>query len=400
MQPADDELDPAAYGPSTRCVHVGHRASAEQRAVVAPVVHSTTFLLDDDSYAAMTGGRTSEALIYTRIRNPTLDVVQARIASLEGAERALVLASGMAALHAALMACLQRGGRVVAHREIYGSAWDLIANLLAPWGVAAEFVDLNDDAARRAALARGADVVYLESITNPSLDVPDLPRIAADARAAGAKVIVDATFATPLLQRPLELGAHLSVHSATKYLGGHSDLIGGCVSGGAEPMARVYRWMQLAGGCMDPHAAFLLDRGLKTLPLRMERHQSNALELARRLATHPRVERVIHPGLPEHRAHERARRVLGGFGGMLSLVVRGGDDEALRVVRRLRLAIEASSLGGVETLVSLPFNTSHAKMSAAERLAAGIPPGTIRVSVGIEDLRDLAADFRAALDAR
>jgi cystathionine gamma-lyase len=390
-------LDPATFGPSTRCIHAGYRASAEQRAVVAPVVHSTTFLLDDESYAAMTSGRTADALIYTRIRNPTLDVVQARIAALEGAERSLVFASGMAALHAGLMACLKSGARVVAHREIYGTTWDLLANLLTPWGVTAEFVDLNDDATRRAALARGADVVYLESITNPSLDVPDLPRIAADARAAGAKVIVDATFATPLLQRPLELGAHLSIHSATKYLGGHSDLIGGAASGDAAIMSGVYRWMQLAGGCMDPHAAFLLDRGLKTLPLRMERHQSNALELARRLCAHPRVERVVHPGLPDHPAHARASRVLDGFGGMLSLVVRGGDDEALRVVRRLRLAIEASSLGGVETLVSLPFNTSHARMSAAERLAAGIAPGMIRVSVGIEDLRDLEADFRAAL---
>lgn len=389
--------DRADVRPATACIHAGYRASAGQRAVVAPVVHSTTFLLDDASYAAMTSGRASEALIYTRIGNPTLDVVQDRIAALEGAERSLVLASGMAAIHAALMACVRRGSRVVAHKEIYGSTWDLLANLLAPFSIAAEFVDLNDDGARRAALARGADVVYLETITNPSLDVPDLPRIAADARAAGAKVLVDATFATPLVQRPLEHGADLSIHSATKYLGGHSDLIGGCVSGGAAIMARVHRWMQLAGGCMDPHAAFLLERGIKTLPLRMERHQSNALELARRLAPHPRVASVLHPGLASHPAHERATRTLGGYGGMLGLVVRGGDEAALRTVRRLELALEASSLGGVETLVSLPFNTSHARMSVTDRAAAGIPAGLIRVSVGLEDVRDLAADFERAL---
>jgi cystathionine beta-lyase/cystathionine gamma-synthase len=383
---------------ATLCIHAGHRADANERAVVMPVVNSTTFLLDDAAYLAMTSGRASEALIYTRIRNPTLDVVQQRIAALEGAERTLLFASGMAAIHAALLATAKSGSRVVAHREIYGSTWDLLANLLSPLGIVAEFVDMNDDAAFAAALRRGADVVYLESITNPSLDVPDLPRIAAAARAAGARVLVDATFATPLVQRPLEHGADLSIHSATKYLGGHSDVIGGCVSGSAELMSRVYRWMQLAGGCMDPHAAFLVDRGLKTLPLRMERHQSNALDLARHLESHPRVEAVLYPGLSSHRAHARAARTLQGFGGMLALVVRGGDAAALRLVRGLELALEASSLGGVETLVSLPFNTSHARMSAAERAAAGIPPGTVRVSVGIEDVRDLCADFSRALD--
>lgn len=384
--------------PATACIHAGHRASPTERAVVAPIVNSTTFLLDDDSYAAMTSGRASEALIYTRIRNPTLDVVQRRIAAIEGAERTLLFASGMAALHAAFMSCLAQGSRVVAHREVYGTTWDLLANLLAPLGIVSEFVDLNDDSARQAALARGADVVFLETITNPSLDVPDLPRIAADAHAVGAKVIVDATFATPLLQRALQHGADLSVHSVTKYMGGHSDVIGGCVSGSDATMARVYRWMQLAGGCMDPHAAFLVDRGLKTLPVRMERHQSNALELARHLGRDPRVETVLYPGLPDHPAHERARRTLSGFGGMVSIVVRGGDAAALRLVRALELALEASSLGGVETLVSLPYNTSHARMSPADRAAAGIPPGFVRISVGIEDVRDLCADFTQALD--
>lgn len=395
MEPhREDELRPA-----TVCIHAGYRASAEQRAVVAPIVNSTTFLLDDEAYAAMTSGRSAEAWIYTRIRNPTLDVVQARIAALEGADRCLVFASGMAAVHASILSVAKSGSRIVAHREIYGTTWDLLANLLPPLGIRTEFVDLNDVEARRRAFAAGADVVYLETITNPSLDVPDLAAIASDARAVGAKVLVDATFATPLLQRPLELGAHLSIHSATKYLGGHSDVIGGCVSGDVEHMARVYRWMQLAGGCMDPHAAYLLDRGLKTLPLRMERHLSNALTLARRLEKHPNVERVVHPGLASHPAHERAARTLHGFGGMLSLVVRGGDAAALRAIRGLRVALEASSLGGVETLVSLPFNTSHTKMSAAERLAAGIPPGFVRISVGLEDIHDLEVDFVRALDA-
>jgi cystathionine beta-lyase/cystathionine gamma-synthase len=384
--------------PATVCIHGGYRASATTPAVVMPVVHSTTFRLDDEAYARMLTGRTHEALIYTRIANPTLDVVQARIAALEGAERALVFASGMAAIHAAVMSCVESGSRLVAHKEIYGSSWDLFANLLAPLGVEAHFDDLADPAelAREIAAAKPA-VVYAESISNPSMSVADLPAIAAVARKHGAAFVVDATFATPMLQHPLALGADLVVHSATKYLGGHSDLIGGCVSGSQQRMARVFRWMQLAGGCMDPNAAFLLDRGLKTLPLRMPAHVSNATRIARWLELHPRVESVLYPGLVSHPSHAVGQRVLSGPGGMLSFAVEGGDAAALKFVRALSLAIEASSLGGVETLVSLPFNTSHARMSAEQRAECGIPPGLVRVSVGIEDAQDLIDDFENAL---
>jgi cystathionine beta-lyase/cystathionine gamma-synthase len=386
--------------PATVCIHGGHRASAATPAVVHPVVHSTTFRLDDDAYARMVSGRTHEALIYTRIMNPSLDVVQQRIARLEGAERAIVFASGMAGIHAAVMACVAKGQRLVAHREIYGSAWDLFANLLAPLGIEAHFVDLADpeERAREIAAAKPA-VVYCESITNPTMSVLDVPAIAKAAHAHGATFIVDATFATPLLQKPLALGADLVVHSATKYLGGHSDLIGGCVAGSQARMAGVYRWMQLAGGCMDPHAAFLLDRGIKTLPLRMKAHVENATLLARWLELHPRVTAVLYPGLKSHASYAVSQRVLSAPGGMLSFVVDGGDAAALRFVRALGLALEASSLGGVETLVSLPFNTSHARLSEAQRLESGIPPGMVRVSVGVEDAQDLIDDFEQALSA-
>lgn len=383
---------------ATLCVHAGHRPHAGERAVVAPIVQSSTFLLDDASYERMVSGRVDEALIYTRIGNPTLDVVQRRIAALEGAETSYVFASGMAAIHAVVAAHARAGARIVAHRELYGSAWDLFGNQLSRYGVETEFADLDDPRERAAALARPAAVVYCESVSNPTLNVSDLPAIARDARAAGAKLVVDATFASPVLQRPLALGADVVVHSATKYLGGHSDLVGGVASGSAEAMRPVHRWLQLAGGCMDPHAAFLLDRGIKTLPLRMRAHCENALALARSLERHPRVVRVLHPGLESHRSHAAARALLAAPGGMLSLVVEGGDAAALRFVRALALAVEASSLGGVETLVSLPFNTSHARMSAVEREACGIVPGFVRVSVGIEDVEDLIADFRQALD--
>jgi cystathionine beta-lyase/cystathionine gamma-synthase len=385
--------------PASLCVHAGHRADAATPEVVAPIAQTSTFLLDDEAYARMLGGKVGEALIYTRIRNPTLDVVQRRIAALEGAESCLVFASGMAAIHSALMSLAKSGSRIVAHRELYGSTWDLLVNVLGTLGVRTVLCDLNDEQDRARALREGADVVYCESISNPTICVADVPAIARAAHAAGAKLVVDATFATPLLQRPLDLGADLVVHSATKYLAGHSDLIGGAACGSAASMRGVFRWLQLGGGCMDPHAAFLLDRGIKTLPLRMRAHVENAGRLAARLVENRRVRAVLYPGLEGHPSHAMARKVLAAPGGMLSFVVAGGDAAALRFVRAVKLALEASSLGGVETLVSLPFNTSHVKLSLEERSAAGIPPGLVRVSVGIEDPEDLIADFEQALAA-
>jgi cystathionine beta-lyase/cystathionine gamma-synthase len=385
------------FRPATLCVHAGHRADPSTPEVVAPIAQTSTFLLDDAAYARMLGGKVDEALIYTRIRNPTLDVVQRRIAALEGAEACLVFASGMAAIHSSIMSLVKSGSRIVAHKELYGSTWDLFVNYLAPLGIETILADLNDETDRGRALRGGAAVVYCESISNPTLCVADVPAIANAAHAAGAKLLVDATFATPILQRPLELGADLVLHSATKYLAGHSDLIGGAACGSAQALRGVFRWLQLGGGCMDPHAAFLLDRGIKTLPLRMRAHVENARRLAAWLAGDPRVSGVLYPGLASHKSHALSKRVLSAPGGMLSFVVAGGDGAALRFLRELKLAIEASSLGGVETLVSLPFNTSHVKLSSEDRAAAGIPPGLVRVSVGIEDVDDLIADFDQAL---
>jgi len=384
--------------PATVCIHGGYRATRTSPAVVAPIVQSSTFLLDDRAYALMLQGRSEEALIYTRVRNPSLDVVQERLASLEAAERALVFGSGMAAMHAALLSLLSSGSRIVVHDEIYGTTWDLIANQLAELGIASEFCNLNDAHERRAALARGAQAVLCESISNPTLAVADLPAIAKDAQGVGAPLVVDATFASPILQRPLTFGADLVVHSATKYLGGHSDLLGGVVCGSRARLDKVFRWLQLAGGVLDPHAAFLLDRGLKTLPIRMRAHSENALLLAEWLAHQPLVERVLYPGLANHPSHALAKELLEQSGGMLSFIVRGGDSAALRFARALKLALEASSLGGVETLVSLPFNTSHARLTPEQRLAVGIPPGFVRVSVGIEDAEDVIQDFGQALE--
>jgi cystathionine beta-lyase/cystathionine gamma-synthase len=390
------ELDPA-----TLCVHGGWRPDEAQRAAVLPLVRSSTFQLFDDAYAAMVEGRADEAWIYSRLRNPTLDAVQEKLAALEGAERALLFASGMAAIHAATLACVGAGDRIVAPRSVYGSTWDLFKNLLGPLGVRTDFVDQEDEAALLRALDAGpVRLVWAESLSNPTMAVADLPRLAALAHARGARLVVDATFVSPLLQRPLALGADLVVHSATKYLAGHSDLVGGVVCGGADLVKQCFRKLQLAGGCMDPQGAWLLDRGVKTLHLRMARHCEGSLRLARRMEAHPDVLRVLHPGLESHPRRELAARLLPrGSGGMWSMVLAGGDARALRFVRALRLALEASSLGGVETLVSLPFNTSHARLDERERVAAGIAPGFVRVSTGIEEHEDLARDFEAALSA-
>lgn len=381
----------------TLCISGGHRPSPENTAVSGSIVQSSTFLVGDDVYEKVAAGRDDEVLIYTRYGNPTLSAVQKRLASLEGAEECLVFSSGMAAMNAALLANLERGAHILAARQLYGGNWDLICDGLAQMGFEVTLFDVEDLDACAAALRPETSVVLVESLSNPLMTVADLPRIAEIARNGDARLVVDATFVSPVVQRPLELGAHLVMHSASKFLGGHSDLIGGVVCGSREEMLRVRPWLKRAGGCMDPHAAYMLDRGLKTLYLRVRTQCATATRLAAFLNEHERVERVLHPSLATHSSHAIAERLLEQPGAMLSLVLKDGDDAALEVVHALNLALEAPSLGGVETLVGLPRYMSHAHLSPAERQACGILPGTVRVSVGIEDPLDLIADFRQAL---
>ncbi len=383
---------------ATRCIHAGYRATPASPAVVAPLVQSTTFLLDDASYRHMLEGRAEEALIYTRLGNPTLDVVQERLASLEGTEHALVFASGMAAIHAALMSSLPRGGSIVAHRELYGSSWDLMANQLAPYGIRTELVDLDDPQARAAGLcaAPAAGRLLRERLQphaargRPRRDRQGRARRGREAARRRDLRLARAAAAGRAGRRSRDPFGH---EVPGRALGSH----GWRRRRLARGLKPIYRWLQLAGGCLDPHSAALLERGLKTLPLRMRAHCANACGLALHLAGHPRVTQVLHPSLPAHRSHATARKLLPDFGGMLSFVVQGGDAAALRFVRALELALEASSLGGVETLVSLPYNTSHARFTPDQRAAALIPAGFVRVSVGVEDLADLVADFDQAL---
>ncbi len=398
-----DEPTRHERGPSTRGIHAGRRPGAGDPAVVTPIHQSATFVPDERDLALLEAGRIHEAHFYTRCGNPTVSAVERKLAELEGAVPApeggaRLFASGNAAMHATLMACALPAGHVVAAEKLYGGTRGVLDDCLVPAGGAVTYADAEDEGALDEAWRPETRVLLCESIANPTLEVADLPRLARRAHERGALLVVDATYASPALQRPLELGADVVVHSATKYIGGHSDQVAGVATARGEVLERLTAWRNNAGGCLDPHGAFLVDRGLKTLALRMEAHGRGALALASALAEHPRVRRVRYPGLEDFEHHLRARELLAGFGGMVFLELEADDAAVTRCLAHLELGLAAPSLGGVETLVSQPALSSHAAMSADERAALGIPPGSLRISVGLEDPADLIADFRRALD--
>ena len=377
-------------GLSTRAVHAGDPPRELNAPVNTPIAQTSTFYADPDG---------AGELLYSRYGNgPNNVAVEAKLAALEGADGCVAVGSGMAAMACALLACVRAGDHVLAAEALYGGTRTLLARELSRLGVEATFVDFFADEWRDA-VRPNTRVVLAEAVSNPLLRVPDLRPLAEAAHAAGAALVVDSTFATPVNARPLQSGADLVVHSATKYLGGHSDLTAGAVLGGAELVGEVRARAQVWGPALDPHAAWLLERGIKTLAVRMERHNRNGLEVARRVEALPGVARVHYPGLPSHPDHDTARRTLCGFGGMVGIEVEGGGQAAGRFVRALRLAKAAPSLGGVETLVSEPRFTSHAAFTQAEREALGIRDGFFRFSVGIEDADDIVADVAQALEA-
>jgi cystathionine beta-lyase/cystathionine gamma-synthase len=366
------------------------------RGISTPIFQSSTFELDGAAYADIeqTGGK--RTWWYTRLANPTVDGVARTLAALEGAEEALLFSSGMSAISTTLLALVPPGGRVVAGRGVYGGTHVLLERF-ADFGREAALVDVDDHAAWHRESASGADVLYVETLSNPLLRVADLPALARLARSNGALLVVDSTFTTPVNVRPVEHGADIVLHSATKYLNGHCDLVAGAVAGRSDLVDRVHERAITLGGCLDPHAAFLLGRGLRTLVLRMERHNANAAIVAAWLERHPDVEAVSYPFLDSHPDYALAHRLLAGASGVVTFRVRGGDERAGRLLDRLHLFRQAISLGGVESLASAPYNTSHAVLSSQERGRAGILPGTVRLSVGIEDVDDLLADLDEAL---
>jgi cystathionine gamma-synthase len=368
------------------------------RATQVPVVHSVSFGYDDlDEWLDVALGK-AEGHIYGRNTNPTVSVFEEKIRLLEGGEAATSASTGMAAISNTLHALLAPGKRVVSVKDTYGGTSKVFTDFLPVYGVEVDLCDTTDFDGIEASIETGCDLLYLESPTNPTLKVVDIERLARKGHESGAVVVVDNTFATPINQNPLALGADLVVHSATKFLGGHADALGGVVVGSRELVERVYHYREINGATLDPMAAYLLIRGMKTLELRIERQGQSAQKIAEYLLEHPKVQGVNYPGLESHPQHDIARRQMRGFGGMLSFSLGEDLDLVRKFIPRLRLAHAAANLGSVETIVGPPATTSHVEVPANERARLGIPEGLIRYSTGIENVDDLLADLDAALD--
>jgi cystathionine gamma-synthase len=370
-----------------------------ERATQVPVVHSVSFGYHDlDTWQAVALGR-EPGHIYSRNSNPTVRAFEEKIRDLEGAEAATSFSSGMAAISGTFFALLRPGDRVVSIRDSYGGTNKLFTEFLPAFGIEVRLCATTDFAQLEAEVARGCKLLYLETPTNPTVKIVDIARLARAAHAVDALVAVDNTFATPINQNPLELGADLVLHSATKYLGGHADALGGAACGSQSLIKTLFHFREINGAALAPMDAYHLLRGMKTLALRVERQNQSALTIARWLQRQPAVEQVNYPGLETHPHYDVARRQMRGFGGMLSFSIRGGLDAIKVVLPRLRYAHLAANLGCVETVVGPPLVTSHVERTAEERAAAGIPEGLIRYSTGIEDLSDLIADLEYALAA-
>jgi cystathionine gamma-synthase len=398
----DTAQDWTTSGFATRAIHAGQDPDAATGAVVPPIHQVSTF--KQDGVGGLRGGYE-----YSRSGNPTRAALEEALASVEGGDRGFAFASGLAAEDTLLRATLRPGDHIVVPNDAYGGTYRLIARVFGPWGIEHTPVDLSDvDAVADAVEPGRTKVVWVETPTNPMLGITDIAAVAAVARAAGAVLVVDNTFATPYLQRPIELGADVVVHSTTKYIGGHSDVVGGAlvVAEGAQlpvgldgptgtlALGETLAFHQNASGAVaGPFDAWLTLRGLKTLAVRMERHCSNALTVAKWLTGHPAVTAVIHPGLPDHPGHELAARQMSGFGGMVAFRT-GSLEKALEVCERTRVFTLAESLGGVESLIEHPARMTHASVAGSQ---LEVPDDLVRLSVGLEDVADLVADLGQAL---
>lgn len=386
-------------GFSTRAIKAAGRVpAAPQPPVNVPIYQTSTFEVADAAELSELLEFERPGHSYTRHSNPTTAALGDALAELEGAEAGLATASGMAAIHAVVMSVLCTGDEILIPTAVYGGVLGLARKVLSRAGITATAVDTTDGDAVRAAIGPRTRLLWLETIANPNTAMADVAELSELAHAAGVLVAVDNTFASPALAAPIELGADLVVHSTTKYIGGHSDLIGGALVGSAERVAAARAIVVNAGGSASPFDAFLALRGLKTLPLRMERHSANALAVARALEGSEGIAAVRYPGLPSHPQHALAQRVLrdGMGGGMLAIELSGGRGHGERFLERVRVAVHATSLGGVETLVSHPASSSHRQVPEAELATAGMSAGTVRVSVGLEDAADLIDDLASA----
>jgi len=386
----------AKVGAGTRVVWGGEQVSHPYNATQTPIVASAAYGYDDiDTWYDVALGN-KPGFIYSRMSNPTVAVLEDKLCALEAAESAVAFSSGMAAISGVLHSLLACGQRVVSTRDSYGGTNKIFEEFLPRMGVEVTLCDTYDTEAIEREIARGCNVVYLETPTNPTLKVLDIRRLVAAAKRVGALVVADNTFATPLNQNPLALGVDVVVHSATKFLSGHGDVLGGIACGAEALMSKVRHYREINGAALDPFSAYLIIRGIKTLALRLRQQQASAQALAEYLCTEPLVEAVNYPGLAQHPGHAIARAQMRGFGAIVSFVLKGGMRDVVQLLPLLKYAHRAGNLGAVETIYGPARTTSHVENTLEERQALGISEGLVRISVGIEDTADLLADLRDA----
>lgn len=382
----------------TQSVWAGEKEFLVHGATQVPIVVSVAYGYEDmdEWYEVATGKRPGH--IYGRNTNPTVQAFEEKIRILEGAEAATSFSTGMAAISNSLYTILRPGDRIVSIKDTYGGTNKIFTEFLPPLNIEVALCDTGDHEAIEKEVAKGCKILYLESPTNPTVKITDIERMAKAGKAAGALVFVDNTFATPYNQNPLQLGADLVIHSATKFLGGHADALGGVVCGNKELVEKIFHYREINGATMDPMAAYLILRGMKTLHLRIRQQEVTAMKLAQFLQTQDLVEEVYYPGLETHNHHDIAKKQMRGFGGMLSFAVRGGVDSVRHLLPKLQFANRAANLGAVETTVGPARTTSHVECTPEERAAVGIPEGLVRVSVGIEETEDIINDFKQAFE--
>ena len=381
---------------ATNAVHSGTQHIGD--AVNTPIFQSSTYKLTDERYAGWAAGA-QHTLLYARMSSVNSDAVAQKLTAMECGEDAETFASGMAAIATTMVALLSQGDHIVASADVYGGTYGLLTEELPRFGISTTMADMRDPASYEAAIQPNTKLLYIETLTNPVLKVCDIAAMVEVAKRHDLLIVIDNTFASPWGCQPLTMGVDLVIHSTTKYLGGHSDIIGGAVVGSKELITQIFKRKAHFGGSPDPHACYLLERGMRTLDVRMPRICENAATIAQRLESHPAIERVYHTQLESHPDYEVAQRTIPKGSGMVGFVVKGGDAAALKFMRGLNIIYEATSLGGVESLIECPFNSSHGAVPEDVRVAAGVVPGFVRMSIGIEDVEDLWDDIDQALSS-
>ena len=379
---------------ATNAVHSGTQHIGD--AVNTPIFQSSTYKLTDERYAGWAAGA-QHTLLYARLSTVKSDAVAQKLAALEGGEDAETFSSGMAAISTTLLSVLNQGDHIVASADIYGGTYGLLTEELPRFGISTTMADMRDSTSYEAAIQPNTKILYIETLTNPVLKICDIEAMADVAKRHNLLLIIDNTFASPWGCKPLTMGVDLVIHSTTKYLGGHSDIIGGAVVGSKEHIANIFMRKVHFGAAPDPHSCYLLERGMRTLDVRMPRICENAFTLATRLENHDAIDRVYHSQLESHPDYEVGQRILPHGSGMIAFVVKGGDEAALKFMRKLTVIYEATSLGGVESLIECPFNSSHMFVPEDVRVEAGVVPGFVRLSIGIEDVEDLWEDIEGSL---